>query len=209
MNRTARTLATLAFAATVSVATLATLAACGNSPAPSGDRVDIPAATTPAADPYGEDAIEDETLPDAAEPTPELDAATTVMPMDNSSGLQYEDGLAVKVGKPAKFRPSDVSAGHNRGNHAIKFTVTFLNESTTSFDLGMASAEVAFGADGVNAEQVFDTKTDFFEGTIAPGRKRTFTLAFSAPTSDLSVIDVAVSPSWEHQAALFTGSVKK
>lgn len=119
-------------------------------------------------------------------------------------------GLKVSTGKPAKYTPSGYAAGHQAGNKAIAVQVTIANGTSEPFDLALVHLTAAFGADGTQADRVFDSSkglTDF-EGTLAPGQKRTAKLAFSAATQDTKLIALTVEPNaFENATALFEGSL--
>ncbi|MET8908416.1 DUF4352 domain-containing protein [Micromonospora sp. NPDC004551] len=126
-----------------------------------------------------------------------------------SGTVTFGDGLAVSAKAPKKFTPSSYAAGHQRGNTAALIEVTITNGTKEPFDLALVTATAAFGAEGTQAERVFDSAkgiTDF-EGTLAPGQKRTAKLAFSAPTKDTSKIALTVKPSFDDATALFEGAL--
>lgn len=123
--------------------------------------------------------------------------------------VTFGDGVAVAVKKPAKYTPSGTAAGHKRGNSAFVVEVRITNGGKEPLDLTLVTATAAIGAEGVQAERVFDSAkglTDF-EGTLAPGQKRTAKLAFSAPTKDTTKIALTVSPSFDGSTALFEGAL--
>jgi hypothetical protein len=141
-------------------------------------------------------------------PSPSRADEDAALPMDNRTARTYPDGLAVRLGKPTRFTPSAWAAGHTPGNSAFTFTVTLINNGSQPVDVTLCTVDVKVGRDGVHAEQVVDQgKADFVRGTIAPGRSGTFKVGFSAASKDLTVIDVTVTPTVSHGAALFTGKV--
>lgn len=117
----------------------------------------------------------------------------------------YTDGISVQVNSVKKWKVPSINAGHTPGNSAVKVQVTLHNGTGENFDCTLADVEVSMGAEGVQADQVFADGVDECQGSIAPGRKKTFTVGFSAPTKDLSVIQVEVTPSWDHEAGIFEG----
>ncbi|MFI7075503.1 DUF4352 domain-containing protein [Micromonospora sediminicola] len=126
-----------------------------------------------------------------------------------SGTVTFADGLAVSAKKPVKFTPSSYAAGHQRANTAVLIEVTISNGTKEPFDLALVTATAAFGAEGTQAERVYDSGkgiTDF-EGTLAPGQKRTAKLAFSAPTKDTSTIGLTVKPDFDGSTALFEGGL--
>ncbi|PZT72189.1 MULTISPECIES: DUF4190 domain-containing protein [unclassified Streptomyces] len=106
----------------------------------------------------------------------------------------YDDDLTVTVGDPAAYSPSEYSVGHTKGNKAYKVTVVIENAGKEKFEATLVTADARAGADGVNAEKIFDDKVgEGFTGTILPGKKVTVTYAFDAP-SDAKNLTVEISP---------------
>lgn len=65
----------------------------------------------------------------------------------------------------------------------------------------LASVDARAGADGVNAEQIFDgTVGEGFTGTVLPGKKVTVQYAFDAP-ADAKNLTVEVSPGFDWDAS--------
>ncbi|WP_319463587.1 DUF4352 domain-containing protein [Micromonospora sp. RTP1Z1] len=126
-----------------------------------------------------------------------------------SGTVTFKDGLAISTKAPKKFTPAATAAGHQRGNTAVLVEVTISNGSKEPVDLALVTATAAFGAEGTQAESVIDVAKGItgFEGTLAPGQKRTTKLAFSAATKDTSKIALTVSPSFDGSTALFEGSL--
>ncbi|OZV74780.1 hypothetical protein CA850_29835 [Micromonospora echinospora] len=128
-----------------------------------------------------------------------------------AEAVTLDGGVVVTVGKPTKFTPSGTSAGHQRGNSAAVFSITIENKGTEPLDLTLANVTASFGAEGTQAEPVFDSEkgiTGGFTSTIATGQKRTAKYAFSAPTKDTSVIAVTVEPNaLGDSVALFEGKL--
>ena len=126
-----------------------------------------------------------------------------------SGTVTFKDGLAVSTKAPKKFTPAATSAGHQRGNTAVLIEVTITNGTKEPFDLTLVTATAAFGAEGTQADQVIDVEKSItgFEGTLAPGQKRTAKMAFSAATKDTSKIALTVKPSFDDATALFEGAL--
>lgn len=117
----------------------------------------------------------------------------------------YADGIAVQVNSVKKWKVPSINSGHTSGNSAVKVQVTLHNGTEENFDCSLAGVEVSMGANGTQAGQVFAEGVDSCTGSVAPGRKKTFTVGFSGATKDLSVIQVAVTPSWDHEDGIFEG----
>jgi hypothetical protein len=142
-------------------------------------------------------------------PAAQPDAA---LPMDGKTAQTYKDGLKVALTAPVRYRVPATAAGHTAGNSAFAFNVIVVNGNTKPLDLTLSTLEVTVGADGVTAEQVYAAGLDSLmdAGTLAPGRRKTIKLAFSADTTDLTVIDVTVKPGFlDYTEALFTGRVAR
>jgi hypothetical protein len=145
----------------------------------------------------------------ASGPAAQPDAA---LPMDGKTAQTYKDGLKVALTAPVRYRVPATAAGHTAGNSAFLFNVIYVNGSAQSIDLTLSTLEVTVGADGVTAEPVVAAGLDILMdvGTLAPGRRKTMKLAFSADTTDLTVIDVTVKPGFlDYREALFTGRVAR
>ncbi|MEV1022344.1 DUF4190 domain-containing protein [Streptomyces sp. NPDC050264] len=121
--------------------------------------------------------------------------------LDAGDSVVYDDDLTVTVSNAVAYSPSEFAAGHTNGNHAYKVTVTVTNDSKEKFDSTLLTAGARAGADGVDAEQVFDEKVGTgFDGTILPGKKATVVYAFDAPAAAKN-LTVEVTPSFEYNAS--------
>lgn len=113
----------------------------------------------------------------------------------------YDDDLTVSVSNAVTFSPSEFAAGHKKGNHAYKVTVTVTNDSKEKFDASLVTANARAGKDGVKAEQIVDDKVAMgFEGTILPGKKATVVYGFDAP-ADAKNLTVEVTPSFDYDGS--------
>ncbi|MFJ8825724.1 DUF4190 domain-containing protein [Streptomyces sp. NPDC102467] len=120
--------------------------------------------------------------------------------LEAGDSVVYDDDLTVTVSNAVAYSPSEFAAGHTKGNHAYKVTVTVTNDSKEKFDSTLLTADARAGADGVDAEQVFDEKVGTgFDGTILPGKKATVVYAFDAPAAAKN-LTVEVTPSFEYNA---------
>ncbi|MCQ4212696.1 MULTISPECIES: DUF4190 domain-containing protein [Streptomyces] len=121
--------------------------------------------------------------------------------LEAGDSVVYDDDLTVTVSNAVAFSPSEYAAGHKSGNHAYKVTVTVTNDSKKKFDASLLSADARAGADGVDAEQIFDDKVGTgFEGTILPGKKATVVYGFDSPAAAKN-LTVEVMPSFEYDAS--------
>ncbi|MEU6391278.1 DUF4190 domain-containing protein [Streptomyces sp. NPDC046939] len=120
--------------------------------------------------------------------------------LEAGDSVIYDDDLTVTVSNPVAYNPSAYAAGHTKGNHAYKVTVTVTNDSKAKFDANLLSTTARAGKDGVEAEQIFDDKVGTgFEGTILPGKKATVVYGFDTPAAAKD-LTVEVTPSFEYNA---------
>ncbi|MFZ3558014.1 MULTISPECIES: DUF4190 domain-containing protein [unclassified Streptomyces] len=113
----------------------------------------------------------------------------------------YDDDLTVSVSNAVTYSPSEFAAGHKKGNHAYKVTVTVTNDSKEKFDASLLTADARSGKDGVKSEQIFDDNVgDGFTGTVLPGKKATVVYGFDAP-ADAKNLTVEVTPSFDYDGS--------
>jgi hypothetical protein len=116
----------------------------------------------------------------------------------------YADGLAVTVDRPTAYDPSSYAAG-NTNPHAFGVTVRVTNNTGRAFDPTLLS--VAMSTAGAPASQVFDSEMGLPpQNQLQPGRSLTYDVAFST-TTDAGEAQVDVVPSFDHEHAVFTGSL--
>jgi len=116
----------------------------------------------------------------------------------------YADGLAVTVDRPTAYDPSSYAAGHTNP-HAFQVTVRVTNNTGQAFDPTLLS--VAMSTAGAPASQVFDSEMGLPpQNQLQPGRSLTYDVAFST-TTDAGEAQVDVVPSFDHEHAVFTGSL--
>ncbi|MDD7924133.1 hypothetical protein [Actinomycetospora chibensis] len=116
----------------------------------------------------------------------------------------YADGLAVTVDRPTAYDPSSYAAG-NTNPHAFQVTVRVTNNTGQAFDPTLLS--VAMSTAGAPASQVFDSEMGLPpQNQLQPGRSLTYDVAFST-TTDAGEAQVDVVPSFDHEHAVFTGSL--
>ncbi|MFC8536921.1 DUF4190 domain-containing protein [Streptomyces sp. NPDC057249] len=112
----------------------------------------------------------------------------------------YDDDLTVTVGDPTTYTPSEFAIGHTKGNKAYRVPVVIENAGKEKFDSALVTVEARAGADGVDAEQIFDDKVgEGFSGTILPGKKVTVLYAFDAP-ADAKLLTVEVNPDFSYDS---------
>lgn len=115
----------------------------------------------------------------------------------------YDNGLAVTVGEPTEFTPSEfAAAGEATAYLAFEFKV--VNNTGENFDPALFFVTAQSG--NAEAEQVFDTEQGF-EGSpttqLLDGREAVFTLGFGV--DDPTDIVMEVNPdSFTYESVIFT-----
>ncbi|MBB6081676.1 DUF4190 domain-containing protein [Streptomyces paradoxus] len=124
-----------------------------------------------------------------------------------NTAQRYQDGLQVQVSAPRPFTPSDSAAGYTPGDKAVAVDVTVTNGSGKRVDLDLLSIQ-AKDADGRSAETIFDSAKGIngVTGTLLPGKKSVATYAFDLPKNASSSLDVEVSPGFNYESAVWSGS---
>lgn len=121
--------------------------------------------------------------------------------LEDGDSSVYDDDLSVTVSDPKAYSPTEYAIGHTEGNKAYKVTVVIENGGKEKFDTALVTLTARAGANGVEAEQIFDDKIGAgFEGTILPGKKATVTFAFDAPKGAKN-LTVEVSPGIDYDAS--------
>jgi hypothetical protein len=116
----------------------------------------------------------------------------------------YADGLAVSVSEPTTYDPSSYAAG-NTNPYAYSVTVRITNNTGTAYDPVLLQTAMSTG--GAQASQIFDTETGTPpQNQLQPGRSMTYEVAFSTTTNS-GEAQVDVTPSFTHEAAVFTGDL--
>ncbi|MEJ2888773.1 hypothetical protein [Actinomycetospora aeridis] len=136
--------------------------------------------------------------PPVAAPAP----ATTAVAFGQT--FTYADGLAVTVSEPTSYEPSSYAAG-NTNPYAYSVTVRVTNNTGTAFDPVLLQTAMSTG--GAPASQIFDAETGTPpQNQLQPGRSMTYEVAFSTTTNS-GEAQVDVTPSFDHEAAVFTGDL--
>ena len=110
----------------------------------------------------------------------------------------YDDDLKITVSDPKPFAAGEYAVGHTKGNKAYQVTVTVENGGKKNFDAVGVQLSARAGANGVEAEQIFDEKVGAgFQGAVLPGKTATLTVAFDAP-KDAKNLTVEVNPGFTY-----------
>ncbi|POX38250.1 hypothetical protein C3486_23985 [Streptomyces sp. Ru73] len=114
---------------------------------------------------------------------------------------EYDTGLSVTVSKASPYAVGQYAVGHKGSNKAYKVTVQLQNKGDKKFDSTLTLVEARAGADGKNAEQIFDESVGKgFSGKILPGKTATVEFAFDTPAA-AKELDVEVTPGLDHEAS--------
>lgn len=173
---------------TLSAALLLGLSACSEGGGPTGE------ASTPASAPAAASKVEAPAK--AEEPT------ATTGTSKFGQVWKYDDGLTITVSKPAAAVGTDTSTAP--GQPISVYTVTIVNGAATALK-PTAFATVNHGAEGLPAEQVFDSAAGIgatFNNTILPGKRATVKMGFAHPTTAKDVI-FSIAPDFGHSDAIF------
>jgi hypothetical protein len=126
----------------------------------------------------------------------------------------YEDGVEVEITKMKhnKISRSDAEYAEpeaSKGDPYVTFTVRVKNGSKTTIDT-YQSMTVTYGPDGDEAVSPYlasANETDI-SGKLLPGKSKTGSDSFVIPTKFQGDPVLEVNVDAEHEAAVFTGSVK-
>ncbi|MEL4356678.1 MULTISPECIES: hypothetical protein [unclassified Luteococcus] len=180
------------------VASLA-LTACSGVQASSTD-------TAPAGTNQGASAAAPADVSEAAEATTAAqpdEAESTAASGVAAFGEAYtwQDGLAVTVGKPAVYKPSEWAAGTDTFKSFVIFEVRVVNKTKATWD--PALLHITVQSDNQEAEQVFDSQKLADQPTtkLLPGREAKFPVAFGVANPKDLVMEV--TPDFEHESVLF------
>ena len=113
----------------------------------------------------------------------------------------WEDGLAVTVGKPKKYVPSEYAAGTDGFDTYVAFEVRIVNKTGSAWDPTLFTASVQ--SNNEEASQVYDSEKlrESPRTKVLNGREAKFTVAFGVANPSDLVMEVA--PDFEHESVLF------
>ncbi|MFJ4341314.1 DUF4190 domain-containing protein [Streptomyces sp. NPDC088915] len=123
----------------------------------------------------------------------------------------YEDGVKVTVSEPLPYRPDQFAAGYEKGDTAVRVTVTIVNGSEKVIDVTTALPD-ASDAEGATAGAIFDGSraTEMFQGKVLPGKQAKSGFAFSLPAGADGEMQVELAPQLlEYEPVIWTGPVKR
>lgn len=149
--------------------------------------------------------------PPAVEETTPASEEPSIAKVGATEWFTYEDGLKVQVTKVTRFKIGEYASGGTPGGTGVIVTVTIRNGTKSTADLSLSTLEVAYGANGEQAEQVFDSEHGIgggFEGSATPGRAKTAKFGFAVPKGR-QALDIEVAPGFlDYESVHFEGSIK-
>jgi hypothetical protein len=124
--------------------------------------------------------------------------------------ITYPSGIAVSVTSATQYIPSSLAVGTVVGHTGVVVSVTVDNGSTQPLDTSYLTVAMRTGPNLTMAAQIFDAANGYdygLTGTIAAGQSATGQYAFDLPASDLSSLNLLVTPDLRSpSSAMFTGS---
>lgn len=127
----------------------------------------------------------------------------------------YDDGAQVEVTKIQHGKVSaydaEIDDSLKRGEDWVALTVRVKNGSSKRFDTDGNSGTLYYGPDGEEAQTPYLTENDprrDMSGTLLPGKAKSGTILFLVPPKYQSDVVLEFSFDYEHESAVFSGSVK-
>jgi hypothetical protein len=134
-------------------------------------------------------------MPTPSMPTPSV-PTPSVRPEQETRAFgkayTWDDGVTVTVGKPKSFRPSAYAAVE-KGKRYVKFTVTVVNKSNKSVDLGLTYISVQ--SKNQEADEVFDSGSGLKgppDTKVLKGRVSVFDVGFGVADPRDVVMEIAL-----------------
>jgi len=124
----------------------------------------------------------------------------------------YSDGLQVEV---IRIRNGQFTARQveyedkiKKGDPYTVFTIRVKNGTSKTIDL-VGTVQVTYGPDGEEAEQTYllDEAEDM-SGKLIKGKSRSAGFSFLVPTKFYDDVVLEFSPDFDHDSAVFSGSIK-
>jgi hypothetical protein len=142
------------------------------------------------------------TVPTPSMPTPSVrpEQETRVF----GKAYTWDDGVTVTVGKPKSFRPSEYAAAE-KGKRYVKFTVTVVNKSNKSVDLGLTYISVQ--SKNQEADEVFDSGSGLKgppDTKVLKGRVSEFDVGFGVADPRDVVMEIALHSDFGRPSLLYS-----
>jgi hypothetical protein len=119
----------------------------------------------------------------------------------------YEDGLKVAVVSAKKDTAGQYPIEGGPGDPTAIITVKITNGTAKKFATDEVSIDVSYGQNGDQASDLYEFHG--FEGSISKGRSKTAKYEFLVENKKgLNDLVIEVTPSWEHDSAVFEGAAK-
>lgn len=155
--------------------------------------------------------------PEVTEGDPPYDTEPTEEPSDAAPAsftekVVYADGLEVEVTKVknGRFTAKDVEYTEEvkKGDPYTVFTIRVTNKSPKTVDL-VGSVRVAYGPDGEEAESTYVLEeAEDMSGKLIKGKARSAGFVYLVPTKFYDNVVLEFSADFEHESAVFSGSIK-
>lgn len=125
------------------------------------------------------------------------------------SSWSWDDGLKLTVTPAGLSAAGKYAFGADASDGKMYvFDVTLENGTPEVFDPAILTASVVYGAEGTQAEEVMNEKIDgFFQGKVLPGKKQSIRVAFGIPAQQLDDVTLTYMVDFEHEDALFSGTL--
>lgn len=181
----------------------------GTGPAASSESTEEPIEEEPTLD--------EGTMEPSETPTEELGDETPEDPAEDAGvasfkeKYRYPDGLIVEVirAQQHSMTDSDYASGDEPAGTPYKvLSVRIMNGTKARLDATEASATLTYGPDGEESSSVAGSKVPGMTGSILPGRAKTSGWGFIIPKKYLGDVQFEFTPDWNHEPAIFAGSVK-
>lgn len=134
---------------------------------------------------------------------PAQDSSGTTQGTDATFGTAYtwDDGLAIEVGAPEPFTPSEYAAGTEGYSDFVVFTVRIVNGTSENWDPSLFYATLQSG--NQEASQVYDSGQlgDSPSTSLLPGREVQFQIAFGV--NDPADLVMEVAPDFTYKNVIF------
>jgi len=124
-----------------------------------------------------------------------------------SEKVRTDDGLEIWITDLKRGRIGSNASGGHPGDPMVLFRLHIKNGTTHKVNGDEFSVSLSYGAEGDEAEGVYDTGLDSVTGVIARGRQKTGKYGFAVPTKHMNDLIIQVDD-YEHEPALFAGAVK-
>ncbi|GAA2758915.1 hypothetical protein [Actinopolymorpha rutila] len=132
----------------------------------------------------------------------------------------YADGIEMTVFKPTIMKDAgdgeswaetaeyddEIKAALKAGDLPIKFTIQVRNTSSETFDPSMTDMNVLAGEDQLDPSCI-DSDCGISLTKLRPGRSVRTTYAYFIPKTQAANVTAEVAPDFEHDPALYVGSV--